>query len=98
MKIRLGKINFSVLILYLNLEIMEEEIVKLRIYGMTCEDCVATVTRNLKNQEGVLDVKVSLEEGTGEVKYDKDKLRAEELLKNKVFSKPSHYNAILLDK
>ncbi|MGC8562918.1 MAG: heavy-metal-associated domain-containing protein [Thermoplasmata archaeon] len=76
---------------------MEERKVKIRIYGMTCDDCVATVSRGLKNQDGVLDVKVSLKDGTGEVDVDLEKVKPEELLKNKVFEKPSHYRATLMD-
>ncbi len=76
---------------------MSEERVKLRIYGMTCDDCVNTVSRGLKNQDGVLDVKISLKDGTGEVEVDPVKVKPEELLKNRVFSKPSHYRATLID-
>ena len=76
---------------------MSEERVKLRIYGMTCDDCVNTVSRGLKNQDGVLDVKISLKDGTGGVEVDPVKVKPEELLKNRVFSKPSHYRATLID-
>lgn len=76
---------------------MPEERVKLRIYGMTCDDCVRTVSNGLKNQDGVLDVRISLKDGTGEVNVDSDKVKPEELLKNKVFTKPSHYKATLMD-
>jgi copper chaperone CopZ len=76
---------------------MEEKKVKLRIYGMTCDDCVATVTRGLKDQAGVIDVRVSLKDGTGEVDVDLEKVNPEDLLRNKVFSKSSHYKATLFD-
>ena len=76
---------------------MSEERVKLRIYGMTCDDCVGAVSRGLKNQAGVLDVRISLQDGIGEVNVDSDKVKPEELLKNKVFTKPSHYKATLMD-
>lgn len=76
---------------------MEQERVKLRIYGMTCNDCVATVTQGLRDQNGVLDVRVSLKEGIGEVTIDRSKVNPETLLKNKVFTKPSHYKATLAD-
>lgn len=49
---------------------MKEEKVNLRIYGMTCDDFVNTVSRGLKNQDGVLDVRISLKDGTGEVDID----------------------------
>jgi copper chaperone len=76
---------------------MEKKNVKLRIYGMTCDDCVATVTKALKEQSGVLDVKVSLQGGIGEVSLDQEKIKPEDLLKNRVFSKQSHYRATLAD-
>lgn len=76
---------------------MSEKRVELRIYGMTCEDCVNTVSRGLKNHNGVLDVKVSLKDGSAEVLVDPAKVKPEELLKNNVFSKPSHYRATLED-
>ncbi len=77
---------------------MESEKAKLRIYGMTCDDCVATVIRGLREQEGVLDVRISLREGMGEVELDHARVRPEDLLKNRIFSKPSHYRATLADR
>lgn len=76
---------------------MEKKSVKLRIYGMTCDDCVSTVAKGLKQQEGVLDVNVSLKDGTGQVVIDAEKTGPEALLKNRVFTKPSHYKATLLE-
>ncbi len=64
---------------------------------MTCDDCVATVSRGLRNQDGVIDVKVSLKEGIAEVAVDSAKVKPEALLKNGVFTKPSHYRATLVD-
>lgn len=74
---------------------MEKKSVKLRIYGMTCDDCVSTVAKSLKQQEGVLDVNVSLKDGTSQVVIDAEKTGPEALLKNRVFTKPSHYKATL---
>ncbi|MCL5800417.1 MAG: heavy-metal-associated domain-containing protein [Candidatus Thermoplasmatota archaeon] len=76
---------------------MEPEKAELRIYGMACDDCVATVTRGLREQEGVPDVRISLREGSGEVELDSARVKSEDLLKNRVFSKPSHYRATLAD-
>ena len=76
---------------------MEKEKVKLRIYGMTCDDCVSTVTEGLKEQKGVIDVKVSLKDGTGEVNINNEEIKPEELLRNKVFTRPSHYKAIIIN-
>lgn len=74
---------------------MGSEKVKLKIYGMSCDDCVATITKGLKSQEGVLNVQVSLKDGMGLVEVDSEKIKPEVLLRNKVFTRPSHYKAIL---
>ena len=42
----------------------------LRIEGMTCGGCVATVKLQLGRTEGVTDYEVSLEEGQARVGYD----------------------------
>ncbi len=76
---------------------MSSEKVKLKIYGMTCDDCVLTITKGLKSQEGVMNVQVSLKDGIGLVDVDPEKIKPEALLRNKVFTKPSHYKAILSD-
>ncbi|EQD36849.1 copper chaperone [mine drainage metagenome] len=76
---------------------MDKGNVKLRIYGMTCDDCVRSISDGLKKQPGVIDVKISLKEGCGEVKIDPAELKPLELLKNQVFSKNSHYKAILIE-
>lgn len=45
----------------------------LKIKGMSCQHCVVSISKALKNLKGVKDVKVSLEKGSAEVNYD-DKL------------------------
>ena len=40
------------------------------VRGMTCQGCVASVTRVLKAVPGVRDVSVALEPGTATVAYD----------------------------
>ncbi len=77
--------------------LMEKEKVKLRIFGMSCDDCVTTVGSGLKEQDGVLDVKISLKDGIGEVDIDPSVIKPDMLLKNRVFTKPSQYRAILVD-
>jgi copper chaperone CopZ len=44
--------------------------VTLNVKGMTCQGCVASVTRVLKAVPGVSDVSVSLQAGTARVTYD----------------------------
>ncbi len=46
------------------------ENVTLNVSGMTCQGCVASVTRVLKAIPGVTDVVVSLQPGTANVAYD----------------------------
>jgi copper chaperone len=47
--------------------------ITLKIKGMSCQHCVMSITKALKDLKGVKDVKVSLEKGSAEVNYD-DKL------------------------
>ncbi|MCL5731205.1 MAG: cation transporter [Candidatus Thermoplasmatota archaeon] len=77
---------------------METKRVKLRVYGMTCEDCAITVARKLKEQNGVVDVKVSLKDGSADVELEPSATRPEDLLKNPVFRGSSHYRATLVDR
>jgi copper chaperone len=76
---------------------MNERNVKLRIYGMSCDDCVRTISKALKDQPGVMDVSISLKDGIGEVKIDSGELKQDEILRNQVFSRNSHYKAILIE-
>lgn len=45
----------------------------LKIDGMTCQGCVASVTRVLKAVDGVSDAKVSLEESQARIDFDDSK-------------------------
>ncbi|BAB59394.1 mercuric transport protein [Thermoplasma volcanium GSS1] len=60
--------------------------IKMRIYGMTCNDCVATVEKGLKSVDGVLWVSVSLPDGSAVVKVD-DSVDPEKLEDAEVFKK-----------
>jgi copper chaperone CopZ len=42
----------------------------LNVSGMTCQGCVASVTRVLKAVPGVSDVVVTLQPGTAKIDYD----------------------------
>ncbi|MGE5171783.1 MAG: heavy-metal-associated domain-containing protein [Rudaea sp.] len=46
------------------------ETTTLNVKGMTCQGCVASVTRVLKAVPGVRDVQVELAPGTATVSYD----------------------------
>jgi copper chaperone len=58
------------------------ETTTIKVEGMSCSHCVSAVTKAVGALDGVSDVKVSLEAGTAEVKYDSgkvslDKIKAE---------------------
>ena len=46
------------------------ETAMIEVVGMTCEGCVASVTRVLKAVPGVMEVSVALNPGTATVGYD----------------------------
>jgi copper ion binding protein len=46
------------------------ETTRIKVGGMTCSGCVASVTRALQSVEGVDKVEVSLEQGQASVRYD----------------------------
>jgi copper chaperone len=56
-----------------------EQVVMLNVSNMTCNGCVAHVTKALSAVDGVSDVKVSLEKGTAEVKFATAKVQPEML-------------------
>ncbi len=58
--------------------------IELRIYGMTCDDCVAHVSKGLNEADGVTDVFVSLKDGIAIVKADNE-IKPEDLTNLNVF-------------
>ena len=54
---------------------------KLKVTGMTCEHCVAAVTRALEQSDGVSAAKVHLAAGTALVEYDQARTNPRELVK-----------------
>ena len=71
---------------------MAEKKVTLRVYGMTCDDCVRTVSKGL-NDAGAMDVSVSLKDGIAMLKIDDAKISPDSLAKIPVFGEKSHYKA-----
>ncbi len=70
-----------------------QKTVKLRVFGMTCDGCVKKVSNGLKEKEGVIDVKVSLNTGIAMVTIEQDRVKPEELETLPVFTGKSHYRA-----
>jgi copper chaperone len=56
------------------------EVTELRVDGMTCGSCVASVTTALKHVPGVKDVEVDLGRGIARVRGDQTALRVQELV------------------
>ncbi len=76
---------------------MDKKRVKLRIYGMTCDDCAATISGELEKQDGILKANISFKEHIGYVDIDEGKLNPEQILKNRAFSEAYPYRAIIME-
>lgn len=53
--------------------------VTLKVTGMSCENCVQSVTKTLRSVEGVHDAKVDLASGMADVDFDETKTDVETL-------------------
>lgn len=73
---------------------MAKKKVTMKVFGMTCDDCVIIVKDGLK-KEGIEDVSISLRDGIAVARIDDSKISPENLLKAAVFSEKSHYKAQL---
>lgn len=71
---------------------MVEKKVTLKVFGMTCDDCVRTVSEGLKEQ-GADVLSLSLKDGLAIVKIDDEEISPEDLVKSPVFGEESHYKA-----
>jgi len=74
---------------------MNKKEIKLKIYGMSCDDCALTIERSLLTQNGVIDAKVSYKEKEGIAIIDTDSIKPEDILGNSIFSSDSKYKAII---
>jgi copper chaperone len=71
---------------------MVEKKVTLRVYGMTCDDCVRSVSHGL-SEAGATDISISLKDGIALLKVDDTKISPESLARIPVFGEKSHYRA-----
>lgn len=53
---------------------------RLKVGGMTCDHCVNTVEKALRNQTGVRNATVHLDSGAAEVEYDESRVVPEQLV------------------
>lgn len=74
---------------------MAEKTIKLNIKGMTCQGCADTITRYLKREEGVEQVSIDWEAGSGVVVIDPEVTSEEDILRNRAFQ--GHYSAKLAE-
>ncbi|KAI8979685.1 hypothetical protein BDF20DRAFT_835670 [Mycotypha africana] len=54
------------------IERKQDDLIQLKIYGMTCGSCVASIENGLNNLPGVLEVSVNLLSETAKIKYNCD--------------------------
>ncbi|KAA8922719.1 heavy-metal-associated domain-containing protein [Thermoplasma sp.] len=59
--------------------------VVMKVYGMTCDDCVVTVKKGLESVPGVISADVSLPEKKAEILIDENKVSPESLEDAQVF-------------
>ena len=55
------------------------ETTTIKVKGMTCGGCVASVERVLRGLDGVGEVSVSLENGEAKVEFDRERVKPEAL-------------------
>lgn len=55
--------------------------INFKIKGMSCNACVQSITKELKNQPGVIEAKIDLEANSGLVIYNKTKIQKQDILK-----------------
>ncbi len=72
--------------------IMVEKKVTMKVFGMTCEDCVRNVSDGLQRQ-GAEVLSLSLTDGMATVKVDDEKISPDNLVRAPIFSEKSHYKA-----
>lgn len=71
---------------------MTSKKVTMRVFGMTCDDCVRTVSKGLE-EVGATEISVSLKDGAASAVVDDSVINPHELSKLPVFGEKSHYKA-----
>ena len=68
------------------------KIIELKIKGMTCDNCAATIERQFKNKAGIVEMKVSYPKGNGIFTFDENKISKEEIIKT--INATGHYQVV----
>ena len=58
---------------------MKQELIK--VEGMTCQHCVQTITKKLKNISGLNSIDISLDNKEVNVRFDEDETNLQEITK-----------------
>lgn len=66
---------------------------KLKIFGMSCNDCAINIERSLNSMKGV-NANVNYEKREAVVYFDENKMGENEILMNPVFSEKTGYRAM----
>ncbi|MCL4437937.1 MAG: heavy-metal-associated domain-containing protein [Candidatus Thermoplasmatota archaeon] len=69
---------------------MAERKVRMKIFGMTCDDCVRTVSEGLRSS-GASDISIDLKSGMASFIIDDSRTDPDKLQSIPVFSGESHY-------
>jgi len=59
---------------------MIQEVTKLEITGMTCDDCATTIEKKFEGKEGILEKSVSYANGEGTFAFDSEKISKEDII------------------
>ena len=73
---------------------MSETSITLRIEGMTCDGCAASIEHALRRQRGVRRVKVNWRAKSGEVTFASEEVTVDEILQDSIFRR--HYAASVM--
>lgn len=65
----------------------------LEISGMTCSSCARGIEYYLEDLPGVIEAKVSFYSGRGQISYNSQKIRREQILESEIFFDSSPYKA-----
>ncbi len=68
---------------------MKQEIIKLEISGMTCDDCAKSIEKKFEGKEGILDKSVSYPQGQGTFAFDAGKIKKEDIIET--INRTGHY-------
>ena len=73
------------------------EKVSLKIDGMHCNGCAATVAYSLKNQKGIVDAEITYSKKRGVITYDPTQTNEEGIVGSPIFREPHQFKAEIVE-